>query len=132
MTFARTALHKYIKLGSRQKSKRRYVKARGKHNKIRQKERGRPVRVEIGFKNKVTTRGLIEDKRPILVYNLDDLKKVGKENIVIIGKIGRKKKLEIAKKAKSAGLEIFNLNINKLIRNQERLEKEIKPQTNKK
>jgi len=116
-------MHAHVKLGARQKSKRRYVKARGRHNKIRQKERGRPVKVEIGFKRRVDERGLINGKIPVVAYNLSDLKKIGKENIVIIGKIGKKKKIELAKELLNKKIEVDNLNVKKFLEKLERKEK---------
>lgn len=114
--FQRTKFYAYKKLGASQKSKRKYRRATGRHNKTRQKWRSRPPMVEIGYKNRVKTRGLINDKTPIMVFNLADLKKVNKTNIVILGNIGNRKKLEIAREALNKKIEIYNLNINKFIK----------------
>jgi ribosomal protein L32E len=43
------------------------------------------------------------------VLNVEGLESVGKENIVIIGKVGAKKKMEIIKKATELKLKILNL-----------------------
>ena len=43
--FQRTKFRTYVKLGRAQKSKRKYRKAKGIHNKIREKRKGRPKRV---------------------------------------------------------------------------------------
>jgi large subunit ribosomal protein L32e len=118
--FQRTKYYAFVKLGLRQKSKRRYVRARGRHNKIRQKWRGKPPMVEAGYKNKVETRGLINGKMPVLVYNVSDLAKVGKDNIAIIAKVGDRNKLEIAKEALAKKVEIYNLNIRKFMKKIER------------
>ena len=98
--FQRTKYYAFKKLGSGQKSKLTYRRARGRHNKTRQKWRSRPPMVEIGYKNKCITRGLINGKVPVMVWNFEDLKKVGKDNIAVIAKIGNKLKLEIAKELK--------------------------------
>ena len=71
--------------------------------------------VEIGYKNKSRERGLISGKIPILVKNLEDVKKANTQNIIIIGKIGKKKKLEIAKEIQQKKISVFNLNINKFL-----------------
>ena len=118
--FQRTKPHCYIKLGSRQKSMRKYKRASGRHNKTRQKWRSRPPMVEIGYKNQCSTSGLVNDKQPVLVYNLNDLSKVGKDNIVIIGKIGNKLKIEIAKQALAKKMDVYNLNIVKFLKENER------------
>lgn len=109
--FQRTKYYAFKKLGAGQKSKRKYRRATGRHNKTRQKWRSRPPMVEIGYKNKVETSGLINEKKPIMVYNVHDLKKVGKENIIILGKIGNKNKIQIVKEAMEKKMEIYNLNM---------------------
>ena len=121
--FQRTKFRAYVKLGSGQKSKLVYRRAKGRHNKTRQKWRSRPPMVEVGYKNENKTRNLINGKVSVLVYNLKDLSRVTKENIIILGKIGAKAKIEIAKEIEKKGLEVFNLNIRKLMKNLERKKK---------
>jgi ribosomal protein L32E len=121
--FQRTKFYAYAKLGLKQKSKRKYRRATGRHNKIRQKWRSKTPMVEIGYKNENKTRGLINEKIPVLVYNAKDLARAGKENIVILGNIGDKKKIEIAKEARTKGIEVYNLNINKFLKEIERRNK---------
>jgi large subunit ribosomal protein L32e len=121
--FQRTKYYAYKKLGSGQKSKMKYRRATGRHNKIRQKWRSKPPMVEIGYKNKANERGLINEKMPVLVYNVQDLLKVGKENIAMLGKIGMKNKIEIAREASSKNIEIANLNVRKLLKMAERNKK---------
>lgn len=127
--FQRTKKHCYVKLGSRQKSMRKYKRASGRHNKTRQKWRSRPPMVEIGYKNQCSTSGLINDKLPILVYNSQDLSKVGKENIIILGKIGNKLKIELVKQAVAKKMEIYNLNVKKFMKEVERQAKISKTET---
>ena len=114
--FQRTKYYTYVKLGLGQKSKRKYKRASGRHNKTRQKWRSRPPMVEIGYKNEVKTSGLVNNKKPVWVYNLEDIKKVGKENIIILGKIGEKKKIQIAQEISKKGLEVSNLNVRKFLK----------------
>ncbi len=118
--FQRTKHYAYVKLGKRQKSMRKYRRATGRHNKTRQKWRSRPPRVEVGYKNRFETRNLLNEKTPVMVYNLNDLDKVTKDSIAIIGKIGNKAKLEIAKQIISRKLEVYNLNVKKFIKQIER------------
>jgi large subunit ribosomal protein L32e len=118
--FQRTKYYAFPKLGARQKSKRKYRRATGRHNKTRQKWRSKPPMVEIGYKNQCTTRGLINEKTPILVFNIKDLKNVKKDNIVIVGKVGDKNKYEIAKKCLAEKIEVQNLNLRKFIKQVER------------
>lgn len=121
--FQRTKFHAYKKLGSGQKSMIKYKRATGRHNKTRQKWRSRPPMVEIGYKNKCATSGMVEGKRPILVYNLNDLKKANKDNIIIIGKVGNLTRMEIAKEILAKKLEVSNLNIPKFMKAFERSQK---------
>jgi len=119
-TFQRTKYWAYVKLGAGQKSKRRYKKPTGRHNKSRQKWRSRPPMVEIGYKNQVSTSGMINEKKPVMVYNLKDLGKIGKDNIAVLAKIGNKLKLEIAREASAKKIEVYNLNLKKFIKAMER------------
>ena len=118
--FQRTKYYAFKKLGSGQKSKKVYKRARGRHNKTRQKWRSRPPMVEIGYKNKVSTRHLINEKMPILISTLEDLKKVGKDNIAIIAKIGNKSKMGIIKEAMAKKIEVYNVNMKKYMKEMER------------
>lgn len=124
--FQRTKYRAYVRLGSGQKSKQRYKKATGRHNKTRQKWKSRPRKVEIGYKNPKVLRFLIKGKKPVLVRNLEDLKKVGKEEIIIIAKIGKKQKLILAEEIMKQGKEVVNLNIKKFLRKIERQKKKEK------
>jgi len=47
--FTRRCTNYYSKLGSKQKSKQKWRKARGRHSKIRTRQKGRPNKVQIGF-----------------------------------------------------------------------------------
>ncbi len=123
--FQRTKFYTYVKLGKRQKSMRKYRRATGRHNKTRQKWRSRPPMVQIGYKNKVNQRGLIGGKTPVLVYNIADLNKVGKNNIIIVGKIGNKSKIELIKEIDKRKLSVQNVNVNKFF-------KQINKETNSK
>ena len=120
-TFQRTKGFAYVKLSRRTKV--RYKRPTGRHNKSRQKWRSRPPMVEIGYGQDKKTSGLINGKMPVLVNNLNDLSKVGKENIVIIGRIGNKLKIEMAKEITNKKLEVLNLNIKKFLKNVERIQK---------
>lgn len=117
--FQRTKHYAYAKLGSRQKSKRRYKRSDGRHNKTRQKWKSRPPRVEVGYKNQANTRNIINGKMPVVIYNLADLRKIGKDNIAIIGKIGGKNKLEMAREIIAKKIETLNFNAKKFIKQTE-------------
>jgi large subunit ribosomal protein L32e len=115
--FLRRTWSRYSKLGLRRKKKQVWRRPTGRDNKMREKRGGYPAVVSIGYKKEKDSRGKIEDKVVVMVNNLKDLQKVKKEEIAIIGKIGKKKKLEIAKKAKEGNISVSNLNLNKFLKN---------------
>ena len=118
--FQRTKFRAYVKLGKNQKSKRKYRKATGRHNKTRQKWKSRPPRVEIGYKNEAKKRGLINGKKPVMIKNIKDIEDMKENQIAIISKMGDKKKQEIAEAAQKKNIEIVNLNVKKFLRKMER------------
>jgi len=123
-TFQRTKYFAYVKLGSRQKSMRRYKRPTGRHNKSRQKWKSRPPMVEIGYKNKCETAGMINEKMPVIVNNIEELRKLNsKDNIAIFAKIGKKNKMQMAKEAQAKNIEIYNLNTVKFLKECARDEK---------
>jgi len=113
-TFQRTKPHCYKKLGSRAKI--RYKRPTGRHNKSRQKWRSRPPMVEIGYRNKNETRCMINGKMPVLVNNLRELNAVGKDSIAVIGRVGNRTRIELAKEIISKKIEVLNLNVKKFMK----------------
>lgn len=116
--FLRRSTKRYKKLGWGRKKKQRWKKPTGRDNKMREKRRGYPVVVSIGYGTDKKVRGCLDDKKPVLVKTLGDLKKIGEKEIGIMGSIGKKKKIEIVEKAKEMRLTFFNLNIKKFLKNQ--------------
>ncbi len=53
---------------------------------------------------------------------MKDLEKANKENIIIIGKMGKKKKIEIAKRAKEKNIAIYNPGVNKMLKHHKKQE----------
>lgn len=98
--FLRTDINKYKKLG--RKKLRKWRRARGRHNKIREKKKGRRRKVEIGYK-KAKTEGII------FIRNLKDTNKIKKGENIIIGHIGKRKRKEVEKKIMELGGKILNL-----------------------
>jgi len=93
--FVRTDFRKYSKLGVRRKKKQIYRKSKGRDNKMRLKMKGHLRNVNIGFGNEKKNRGLINNLKPVWINNLKELKKITKNEIGIITKIGSKKRKEI-------------------------------------
>jgi large subunit ribosomal protein L32e len=123
LKFLRRNWSKASRLGKGRKNKQVWRSAKGRHSKMRNKRKGYPAIVEIGFRTEKKGRGFVEDKKPILVYNAKELEMLKKGEVAIIGKVGAKKKIEIAKKAKEKGISLFNLNAGKLLKKAEKKQK---------
>jgi len=113
--FLRTDAHKYSKLGVRRKKLQKYRKSKGTDNKIRLKMKGHTQNVSIGFCGEKKKRDLINGLMPVIIFNLKDLKGLGKGEIGIVGKVGNKKRIEIAKYAKEKNVKLLNLNPEKFL-----------------
>lgn len=114
--FKRKDSHKYSKLGKGRKKEQKWRKPTGRHNKMRNQMKGHPAVVAVGYKTNNAVRGMVEEKKPVYVFNVKDLGKVKQNEIAIIGNIGKKKKLEIVKKSKELKIKIKNLNEKKLLK----------------
>lgn len=106
----------YSKLGRKRKKKQKYRKARGIHNKIRLKMGGHPRKVEIGYKK--AKKG--KRKEIKIISNINELLKIKNGEKIILAGVGRKKKIEVARKAKELGVKILNLNIEKFLKKTEK------------
>ena len=94
--------HKFGKLGMKVKAKRKWRKARGRHNKVRESKRGHFARPKIGFKANWYV-------KPMTIENLNQLLKMDKnQEAVISGRVGGKKRAMLMEKAKSLGLKVTN------------------------
>jgi len=108
MKFTRQDTTRLLRLGKHRKKLRKWRRPRGKHNKVRLKRTGYPVQPGIGFRKPKSLQGRVSNLYPILVYNAKSLEKLSKDNIVIIARVGAKKKLEIMKKAQEMGIKLAN------------------------
>ena len=113
MKFLRRNISLHLRIGKKRKSKQVWRKPKGRDNKMRESRKGRPGLVSIGYKRKK------EKKKILMVYNLQDLEDAGKHDLVILGKIGKKKKTEILKKALEMNVNFQNINIGKFLRKNE-------------
>ena len=112
--FLRHKWRKYSKLGRGRKKKQKYRKPTGRHNKMRKKMKGNPRKVSIGYK-KARKQEITER-----IVNIKDLEKAKKDAKIILGRVGKKNKIEIVKKAEELGIRFENLNINKFLRDTEK------------
>ena len=111
MKFLRRDYIRYSKIGKNRKKLQKWRRPRGRHNKMREDRKGYPITVRIGFKRPKMDSGKIKGLTPYLVNNAKELEKATKGNIIILGKVGAKKKIELIKKANEMKLEILNLNV---------------------
>ena len=106
--FFRQGWDRYMRLGKTQKKKRKWRAAKGGDSKTRLKERGKPIRPTIGWGSDKTIRGRIKGLQPVRVENINQLRSVKAGQGVIIASVGKKKKMELIKKANELGLKILN------------------------
>lgn len=106
--FLRRTCIEVSKLGKRRKKKQKWRRPTGRDNKMREKRRGYPAVVSIGYKKEKILRGKIQGKKPIVVMNLKELEKLNKNEAIIIGKVGKKKRKEILKKAEERKISVYN------------------------
>ncbi len=109
--FLRRTWNRYSKFGKRRKKKQVWRRPTGRHNKMREKRKGSPAVVSIGYKSNKK----LMAKKFVKVYNIKELEKIKKDEIAIISHVGKKKKIEIAKKAKELKIEIYNMNPKKFL-----------------
>ncbi|HPD81705.1 MAG TPA: eL32 family ribosomal protein [Candidatus Pacearchaeota archaeon] len=129
--FLRRTSVRLSKLGKRRKKKQVWRKPTGRDNKMREQRRGKPAVVSIGYSTNKEIKGKIKGKNPVFIKNLKELEKIDKQSIILLGNIGKKKKIEIVKKANELKLEIANLNVKKFLKKNER-KLETKDKENKK
>ena len=108
--FLRRIWSRYSKLGKKRKKKQVWRRPTGRDNKMREKRKGYPKTVSIGYKKS-------KEKKigVVTINNLDDLKKIKEKDIVKLGRLGKKKKIQVTQKAKEMKISIQNLNVKKFL-----------------
>lgn len=117
--FLRKDWNKKSKLGKRRKKKQVWRKPKGRHNKLREKRKGHGKMPSIGYSQPKEIRGKIKGLVPVLVHNVKELEKVKNGEIAIFASVGKKKKIEMAKKAKELNIKT-NFDINKFLEDTEK------------
>jgi len=110
--FLRRTWSRYAKLGKGRKKKQVWRRPTGRHNKMREKRKGSAAVVSIGYRSNRKLR----ERKIIKINNVKDLEKMKKNEVAIISGIGKRKKIEIAKKAKEMKIEIYNMNPEKFLK----------------
>jgi large subunit ribosomal protein L32e len=106
--FKRTDFWRFSRLGMGRKKKQVWRRAEGVQSKIRRKKRGYPIMPSIGLRTPRAGRNKVENAIPILIHNVADLQKLKKGSVVIMAKIGARKKLDVLKKAEELQIKIIN------------------------
>ena len=121
--FLRRTWSRYSKLGRRRKKKQFWRRPTGRHNKMREKRKGYPSSVSIGYRKERKLRGIIKACAPVIIRNIIDLEKIRDGKIGVLAGIGKRKKIEIIKKAKEMKVRIANINLEKFIKDNEKAKK---------
>jgi len=114
--FLRRDSARYSKFGNGKGKKAKYRKPTGRDNKMREGIKGKAPTVSIGYRSNKKTRGLFDSKSPVLVMNIKDLEKIKEKEIGFVGKVGQKKRIEIAKKAKEMKIILKNINVESFLK----------------
>ncbi len=86
-------------------------KPKGRHSKMRKQERGRGRIPKPGYGSPASVKGLNKQGfREVRVFNVSDLSRIDKsrESALIASTVGRKKRLEMLKKAEELGVIVSN------------------------
>lgn len=113
--FLRRISNRYSKLGKKRKKKQIWRSPKGRDNKMREKRKGYPAVVSIGYRKKNSER-----KNRKIIRNIKDLDLVKKNEIAVLGNIGKKKKLEILKKSVEKKIPIENINAEKFLKKKDK------------
>jgi len=84
---------------------------KGRHSKLKVREKSKGAMPEIGYRSPKSTRGLHPSGlKEVLIQNLDDLKKIDNKTEAgrISSRIGKKKRKLIIEKAKELKIKILN------------------------
>ncbi len=114
--FLRKDTFKKSKLGRKRKKKQKWKRPRGRHSKLREKRTGHMIQPSIGWSSPKAVRGLVQELKPRLIFNAAELDYLKEDEIGVVGKIGKKNKMEIAEKAAAKNIRLLNLNAKKFIK----------------
>jgi large subunit ribosomal protein L32e len=108
--FLRRDAKRYSKFGKGKGEKAKWRKPKGRDNKMREKKKGKPAVVSIGYGSKN------KEEKIVRVSNVRDLSKVKKGELAYLLKVGTKKKIEIMKKAKEMKIKFKNENVDSFLK----------------
>jgi len=102
--------------------KKRWVKPRGLHSKVRLKHRGHARKVSSGYRTPNAVRGLSTEGLEIkMVYNMSQLEGLDKEKegVIISSQVGLKNRILLLKKIKEKGINLLNIDIDEYLKRKE-------------
>jgi len=88
--FLRRISNRYSKLGKKRKKKQIWRRPTGRDNKMRERRKGYPARVSVGYKTDSGIREKINGKTQVMIVNVNELEKLNQNQIAIIGAVGKK------------------------------------------
>ena len=137
--FLRRDWNKKSKLGRKRKNKQVWRKPKGRHNKLRQKFKGKSKQPSIGYGSDRIIRGAIGGLKKVVINNIHELLQFGNNrnvSIMIAKNVGALKRMDIIKKALEMNINIANVDSEKFIydfnRQREEKKKEHKMRNEKK
>ena len=113
MEFLRRGWYKHKRIGKGKKRKVGWRKPKGRDNKMRESRKGKPPIVSIGYKKQK------DNRKKRIIYSIKDLENANKNDIIILGKTGKKRKIEIIKKAIESGIVFQNVNLRRFLKKNE-------------
>jgi len=113
MEFLRRGWYKHKRIGKGKKRKVGWRKPKGRDNKMRESRKGKPPIVSIGYKKQK------DNRKKRIIYSVKDLENANKNDIIILGKTGKKRKIEIIKKAIESGIVFQNVNLRRFLKKNE-------------
>lgn len=115
VNFLRRTWSRYAKLGKGRKKKQVWRAPKGRDNKMREKRRGYPAVVSIGYGTDKSIKNTENGKKLVEVRNMKELENLKKGEIVKLGNIGKKKKIELLEECTKKGLEVYKTNPKKFV-----------------
>jgi len=93
---------------------------------MREQTKGSAAIVSIGYRSDKKSRNKLINKKPVRINNLKELERIKENEIAVIGSIGKRRKIELAKKAKELNIDVYNLNPEKFLKLNAKIKKEVK------
>jgi len=107
--FVRQESSRHSRIGKNRKKLQVWRKPKGRDSKMRLKRKSYPAVPLVGYKTPKKDFGKISGLIPVLVHNSNELNRIPQNSIVIIARIGAKKRMELLKIATEKKIKILNV-----------------------